>query len=1362
MYFKRIIFFSVVLFALLFNSAFSANFTPQELKPWEKWVLYNHKELQCPLSKVDKKRVCVWPSSLEINLSGQNASFIYKVFIFKKSFVELPGNKEIWPVELEVNGKPESAIDRAGSPYIFLTKGYHEIKGKLFLGTSKSFHIPRETALLELFIEGKRVEEPQLDTKNWLLFLTPKKGHSNVEIPPKKEIKFEIFRLLIDDVPFKIESVIRMSVSGQPREIVLKHMIPEGFIPIKAHFPFKWAFDKDGNLHLQVRPGIWEFTYVLANPSHIKKVSYWNKDKRLLKPEIWSFKENPSIRRIEIEGATPIDPSQTDMPSQWKNFPAYFIKKGSALILNERQRGDEKRPPNDLTLNRIMWLGFNGDAYYLKDEISGKINRNWRINAINPLKLGRVVVDGVPRLITKDNKGKAGVEVRNRSIHLEAEGEIKDNINKLDGLGWEEEFSSANIKLFLPPGWSVLAAFGADVTKGTIIDKWSLLDLFLLLLLSWASFKCFGILGAIFMFLFLLLGIHDEGVPIWVWFYPIIAEALLKIVKKDSTIKFIKSCKFISIVWILILLLPFSVKSIKCAIYPQLCQEVSSYYPTDTTSMLSTTPPPIKERLKGRNFRKRIGTLGSKDKAYYQEEWAQFSRKLDFEPDTKIQTGPGLPNWQGKRVELSWSGPVSSDQRIRFHFISPILNFVLGLIKGVAPIFLLLVMSNILASSNIRAKNLIVNLTLISILIFTFLPSIAHCAFPSQKILEELEKRLTSPPECYPDCTSIESTVIKARNDKLELRFMIKSLSDSTMRLPINLENWQPEGVFLQKEDGTFKQVPIKRDKNGYLILAAYKGRLNVVVYGKLKRDIILPVPFILHNVRVVADEKTWKISGIDTHLNVKSQIKIVRVKKELIDKKVASSQNTLQPKARSNGIPAFLDINRTFDFSLKWKISTTIKRISDYRGPIQFVYKLLPGERIISSGINVENGRAKIVLRENQQQLYFESVLNKVNSLSLEAPYNPLFVETWRIRFSSIWHINFSGIPEIVSHLDRYEPVWKPWPGEKLHLSIFKPEPVKGPLKTVKSCTLIQKPGPRLTDSTLKLQILSSIGTTQKITLLPESRPKSILVDGKNIPFDPENNELDIPLHPGITNIELKWIEKRGITTLFKTTSLNFGLPLTNIKVELIYPQNRWPLFVKGPIMGPAVLFWGAFFLTILFGIILGRVKQIPISSFQWIILGAGLLPVEPLTIVPVFGAILLLHLRGLYWERLNSLKPIKFNIIQLLLILCSIIAFLTLIYALQNGLLGTPNMQIMGGGSYPGHLFWYQDKAERIPACIFVSTSIWAYRAAMLFWAMWLVRSIINWIPWLWSNFHKGESWKRIMFNLNLRLRKDKEKKS
>jgi hypothetical protein len=84
-------------------------------------------------------------------------------------------------------------------------------------------------------------------------------------------------------------------------------------------------------------------------------------------------------------------------------------------------------------------------------------------------------------------------------------------------------------------------------------------------------------------------------------------------------------------------------------------------------------------------------------------------------------------------------------------------------------------------------------------------------------------------------------------------------------------------------------------------------------------------------------------------------------------------------------------------------------------------------------------------------------------------------------------------------------------------------------------------------------------------------------------------------------------------------------------------------------------------------------------------------------------------------------------------------------LFFAIQQGLLGQPEMQIAGNGSHAGYLRWYQDRAAaRLPQPWLLSVPLFVYRLAMLAWALWLALSLVRWLRWAWACFSEGELWR------------------
>jgi hypothetical protein len=84
-------------------------------------------------------------------------------------------------------------------------------------------------------------------------------------------------------------------------------------------------------------------------------------------------------------------------------------------------------------------------------------------------------------------------------------------------------------------------------------------------------------------------------------------------------------------------------------------------------------------------------------------------------------------------------------------------------------------------------------------------------------------------------------------------------------------------------------------------------------------------------------------------------------------------------------------------------------------------------------------------------------------------------------------------------------------------------------------------------------------------------------------------------------------------------------------------------------------------------------------------------------------------------------------------------------LLGAVQNGLLGHPEMQIQGNDSSAYALNWYQDRVSgTLPQVTVYSVPLWVYRLLMMAWALWLAFSVLSWIRWGWHAFADGGLWR------------------
>jgi len=120
-----------------------------------------------------------------------------------------------------------------------------------------------------------------------------------------------------------------------------------------------------------------------------------------------------------------------------------------------------------------------------------------------------------------------------------------------------------------------------------------------------------------------------------------------------------------------------------------------------------------------------------------------------------------------------------------------------------------------------------------------------------------------------------------------------------------------------------------------------------------------------------------------------------------------------------------------------------------------------------------------------------------------------------------------------------------------------------------------------------------------------------------------------------------------------------------------------------------------------------------------------------------------------ALGWRRAHGdgLDARAFDLAQIALVAWSAVALGILFYAIQQGLLGEPDMQIAGNGSFNGTLRWYQDRsAAGLPQAWIISVPLLVYRLLMLLWALWLAQALLRWLRWGWESFGMGGYWKPL----------------
>ena len=1319
---------------------------PGPLKPWVDWVLHNQEgQLQCiPHYNDPEKLLCNWPTELKINLNNEGGDFSQSWQIHLESWVSLPGNNRQWPKDVKVDGNPTIVIHRDNSPKIKLQPGTYTVTGSFMWGRLPEYlQIPPQSALVSLVVNNSEIDFPNIDESGRLWLKTSRK-----EEKIEDRLKIESFRLINDRIPPQIIVNFTLDVAGTAREITLGPLYSsEKLVPVSLQSQLPARLEQDARMRVQVRPGRYSFMLTLRHIGPLQTLSFEHPDDGFWpQQEIWSFQARSSLRIVEVEGVPPIDPLQTSVPQDWQKYPAYRLLPGEIMQFKEIKRGGPKPAPDQLTINRNLWLRFDGTGYIIQDTIKGKKNTNWRLEMVPSIKLGRVAVDGTERLITKrEGAKKAGIELRRGILNLTADSSYQENISTLPAIGWDHDFHQVQGSLHLPPGWKLINASGIDNIPRTWVKRWTLLDFFIVLIFTIAVAKLFSKPLAGIAFITLVLIYHEPHAPRYVWLALLIGFALLKYLPHGKFKQAIKIYQIVIVLVLIVITIPFSIHALRVGIYPQLARpwtSMAEFSPKQQKSSKSRSMDKERQALMDQRVAKQAAGLprsapqeasdalksaiSRAPSPYYK------SQVMQYDPKALTQTGPGIPGWQPfETINFSWSGLVSRDQTISFTLIGPGTNLILSFLRVFLIILLALGMFGIgyRRGKGFHFPNLKPFLIIPFLVLSLFSSGICKAdEIPSQEILNELQKRLLEKDDCFPVCADISDVNITISPEKLTILVNVDTQIDTAIPLPGHVKHWLPQRVEVDSKDAAVLF------RSGDVLWALVpSGKHILELNGKIRKQNTLQLPFPLKPHHVFIKTSGWTVDGVHPDGTVDSQLQFKRI----------VNQEDKQTEILETGVlPSFALIERNILLGLVWKVETTIRRISPSGPAMVLNVPLLPGESVTTEGIHVENGVVRVNMNAKQASLKWESFLDTSESIILKHADTDDWTEIWKVDVSPVFHMESDGIPVILHKSgNRWYPTWHPWPGEEVTLKIFRPAGIDGQKMTIQRTHLELRPGQRTTNAKLSLTIKSSQGGQYSISLPPDARLQEVKIGGRTQPIRQEGLNVLLPITPGEQNIELQWNGPEGITSQYKTPEIDIGNHSVNASVDVYLPRNRWVLFLGGEqLVGPAILFWAVLIVIVLAAFGLARTGMTPLRFHHWFLLGIGMSMSNLAACLIVVGWLIALDFR----KKAAGINKRIFNLIQVGFGVLTFFAIGALVFAISNGLLGHPDMNIVGNGSSSGLLRWYQDVSDNtLPQAWVFSIPMPAYRIAMLAWALWISFSLITVLKWGWKQFTHPTIW-------------------
>ncbi len=1302
---------------------------PEPLRAWQDWVLWDGDHRACPLPfNAPGKPVCVWPSRLDVRVASAGAGFVVDVVVFHEAWMPLPGGKDLWPEFVKTDGEPVPVLVREGRPAVKLTPGNHRIEGEFrWNKTPERMDIPPEIGMVALSLDGRSVEIPVrgADGQLWLARNTP--GAET----DKDFLSTKLYAELEDGIPMWLRVEVELIVSGKSREETIGGVLPAGWKAVSVTSQIPVAMDDAGLVKAQVRAGKWTVLVTAFRTDNPKDFAFSSQP--AAGEILVGFRDRPDFRLVEIVGSPSVDVSQISFPEKWRELPVYRWNTGAPFAFEERMRGMGQQKPGGLKIDRDWWLDDDGGAFTFRDRIRGEQSEIWRLDAADGQDLGSARGDGAGLLITRNPaNAAAGVEIRSRSVNLEATGRMA-RAREIPAAGWRTDAESLRVSLNLPPGWRLFALFGADWVWGDWLTAWTLLDLFLLLIFSLAVFRLWGWWPTVLAFAAFGLAYHEPGAPRYVWLTLLVPLALLRVVRPGRTQQWIVAWKWINVAALVLVLVPFVAQQVQQAIYPQLEKGMGISGPVSFSGIAS--PESV-----GNEFEPKEASVKRERGGEYMDSFslisvAKSSRRtwdkenLAYDTKAKIQTGPGVPEWSWRNVSFGWNGPVISGHEVRPILISPAVERLLTVLR----VLFALGLAAVLLRSRGRSANGAVTSVPALVLagVMGFLTAGQAAEVPDKETLAALRTRLMEPSDAFPDAASIPEVSVSIQGNRIVMDTTIHAGATVAVPLPGKLPAWSPVSVLL---DG--KTAPALRRDDGFLWVAVPPGVHSVKVEGLLPGGTDWEWTFLLKPHRVAITAPDWTYSGVSPEGVPEQQVFFSKIQK-------ASSGQAAYDR---QDFTALALADRRIELGLTWRAYTTVTRLSPPGKAISLRVPLLPGENVITQNTLVADGMIEVRLGAQEKSVSWESEIPPSDNIHLATAAADTWVERWHLVVSPVWNIGITGLAPFfeVGSYPGLVPVWSPWPGESADLAVSRPEAIPGATVTVGSAAHDITLGKRQRTSILDLKLRSSLGEDFLIGLPSGAEVTALTLNATAIPVRKDGDRVVVPLRPGEQKVNLAWKSNVPLHPVTRVDEIRLPVDAANIRTVLQVPDNRWILWAHGPRRGPAVRFWTVLACSLVAAWVLGGLKQSPLGRSGWMLLGIGLTQVPLPAALLVVGWLFFIVWRG--QDSFLRLPAWGFNLLQLVLIGVTLGAVGVLISAVAEGLLGNPEMFIQGNNSTRRELIWYLARCgDALPRPGCVTISIWWFRLLMLLWALWLAASLLRWLQNGWTQFSRGGCLKR-----------------
>jgi len=1380
------------------NAAYANNVIPSDLKQWAAWVLKDDLNHNCPRD-ANNVRQCIWSGELDLSLDDRRLHFHQKWTAFGPGQLSLPYENGAYLESVSLN--EASAIlssDDLDRPSIAVNVGDYEVEGVLVLPAQmQSVALGEKTGIVRLEINGQQVIQPAV-FHGELSLQTIEHTNNETKIPQEKEsVDVQVWRQISQAIPIQMTTVIDLTVTGKARNLDLGKVLPTEMqiLGINNSSGLPVSLSSSGELLVQVDPG---HSQISINTQRKGESNQYALPENALLPgnEIWSFERDVNLTPLKVDGPEIYDASRlNNYPNPWLSAPTFLMARSQPLRLEAVAEIENQKEQSALSSRRAYWMDFKGSGYFYRDTVTGRRGELKRINSVNNHNLLHATFNySEDQVITLDPDTKMkGVELRGTDVSLVAQGRIENGA--LSKQAWDAPMDSVAIDINVPPGTRIFHVTGATSSSGSWIEQWQLLDFFLVIIVSIAFFKLFGLYGGLTALAGMILTVHEPGAPQLIWLAIILLAGLSKAAPSGSLVKNINKMRLGVLMVALLLIVPFAINQVRTGLHPQLLHGDLSQHgqvtETSSSELAKDQSHLLKEEILDsyRDFALESdedmeeamarGLFTETDNAPRLNKATQAWGDEDiFNPNFKAQSGIGIPSWSWKTVSLKFD--TQHDEAIMlvalhktgnmlFQFAQAALLLIMLVIAFFnKPLHLLIApLQNKKSTGGLSTFNtvsglLFISLTAGTVMLGAYPQSALADNYPSAELLDELRVQLLKPNECHPSCDFFNALSVKMDDAALHLIADYHMEAAGLVILPGG-GDWRPESVTL--EEGTPLVVnsqgqfmgggQLARVSQGVLTSYLPKGRHRVLLTGSLpvaaSFDLLLPDK---PNKIVVQPHPSWDMAGVYNHKVTRHGVSFINKRH---DTDTQAPQGGLAPLPRTH-IDSFFEVKRTLTLGEEWRVNTQIRRTSSDRSAISIEIPLIEAERLIESDprqiLNMGN-EVRLNFNQDQRYLQFSSRLDPISKLTLHSgSFDAPYIEKWALNTSPLWHIDTLGIQNLGSfnRQGMQSLSWSPKPMSKLQIHAYALEGARDVglvASRVERAVWTVALADEKVNFSLSMTTNAAFNNPVTLTLPQGANLKSVQRDGLQLPpITSKGRLVNLDLPAGQHHFELKGIIDEGISSAYTLPNVDFGMPVTNYSTRLKtrnQSDKRWFLALSSDAVGPAVLFWGELVVLLLISFALGRKRYAHLATWQWALLSIGFLQLHFVSLFVLAGTFIAFRYRQHHAAELMTHRW-RHNVLQVALAVLFVVALGTITAVIAGALMSQPEMQIKGNGSSALTMNWYQDgifKGHPVMPITIYSVPLWLHKLGMLLWSLWLSYSLIIWAKVLWGNWTYKWHW-------------------